>query len=95
MPGSAPGISHAWPHDFSPVTEDGPTVMIIPWEYEAPPVDWVRQARAKADRVWVPSEYVRRGFVDGGMPPGIVEVVPNGFDTERFSPDGPALELAE
>jgi glycosyltransferase involved in cell wall biosynthesis len=93
VPGSAPGISHAWPHDFSPVTEDGPTVMIIPWEYEAPPVDWVRQARGKADRVWVPSEHVRRGFVAGGMPPGIVEVVPNGFDAERFSPDGPALEL--
>ena len=27
------------------------------------------------------------------MPPGVVEVVPNGVDLERFSPDGPRREL--
>jgi glycosyltransferase involved in cell wall biosynthesis len=88
----APGISHSWPHDFTPVT-GGPSVVIVPWEYGAPPADWVTQARAHADRVWVPSEYVRERFVAGGMPPGIVEVVPNGFDPARFSPDGPKVEL--
>jgi glycosyltransferase involved in cell wall biosynthesis len=87
-----PGISHSWPHDFSPVTQ-GPAVIVVPWEYGSPPVEWVRDARAKADRVWVPSEYVRERFVDAGMPAGIVEVVPNGFDPARFSADGPAMEL--
>jgi glycosyltransferase involved in cell wall biosynthesis len=87
-----PGISHSWPHDFSPVTQ-GPTVMIVPWEYGPPPAEWVREARAKADRVWVPSDYVREQFVAAGMPGGIVEVVPNGFDPARFSAQGPAMEL--
>jgi glycosyltransferase involved in cell wall biosynthesis len=87
-----PGIAHAWPHDFSPVTQ-GPTVMVIPWEYGAPPADWVRNARAAADRVWVPSEYVRERFVAAGLPAGIVEVVPNGYDPDRFGPDGAAMEL--
>jgi glycosyltransferase involved in cell wall biosynthesis len=87
-----PGISHSWPHDFSPVSE-GPTVMVVPWEYGAPPVEWVRDARLCADRVWVPSDYVRNQFVAGGMPSGIVEVVPNGFDPARFSPEGEALDL--
>ena len=27
------------------------------------------------------------------MPPGIVEVVPNGYDPDRFGPDGPRMEL--
>jgi glycosyltransferase involved in cell wall biosynthesis len=87
-----PGIAHSWPHDFSPVTQ-GPTVMVIPWEYGAPPAEWVSNARVAADRVWVPSEYVRERFVAAGLPAGIVEVVPNGFDPDRFSPNGPAMTL--
>lgn len=87
-----PGISHSWPHDFSPVTE-GPLIMIVPWEYGPPPLDWVAQARRSADRVWVPSEYVRERFIAGGLPAGIVETIPNGFDPARFSPDGPATAL--
>lgn len=87
-----PGISHSWPHDFSPVSQ-GPSVIVVPWEYGAPPAEWVRSARARADRVWVPSDYVREQFVAAGMPPAIVEVVPNGFDPQRFSPGGPARAL--
>ncbi len=89
---TAPAISHSWPHDFSPSTA-GPSVVIVPWEYGAPPADWVRDARRFADRIWVPSEYVRRGFVEGGVPPGIVEVIPNGFDPARLSPEGSRFEL--
>ena len=44
--------------------------------------------RERVDRVWVPSAFVRDGYVAGGMPPGIVDVVPNGVDLERFMPDG-------
>ena len=91
-PDPNPGISHSWPHDFGPVSE-GPTVVVVPWEYGAPPAEWVRSARAHADRIWVPSDYVRERFVAGGMPEGIVEVVANGYDPDRFSPNGPALAL--
>ena len=87
-----PGISLSWPHDFSEIS-DGPTVMVIPYEYGAPPTDWVQSVRASADRVWVPSEYVRKGFVAAGVPEGILETVPLGFDPTRFSPDGPVIEL--
>jgi glycosyltransferase involved in cell wall biosynthesis len=86
------GITHSWPPDFNPVSF-GPTVIVLPWEFGAPPQEWVEKARARADRVWVPSAYVRDGYVAGGMPPGIVEVVPNGVDLERYSPEGPRREL--
>jgi glycosyltransferase involved in cell wall biosynthesis len=88
------GISHSWPPDFDPVTF-GPMVIVLPWEFGSPPQEWVEKARARADRVWVPSAYVRDGFVADGMPPGIVEVVPNGVDLERYSPEGPRRELPE
>jgi glycosyltransferase involved in cell wall biosynthesis len=88
----APGITHSWPPNFDPVT-NGPTVAILPWEFGSPPRDWVDQVRARVDRVWVPSAFVRDGYVDAGMPAGAVEVVPNGVDLTAFTPDGSTYEL--
>lgn len=88
----APGVSHSWPPDFTPATE-GPTVVILPWEYGPPPADWVAEVTDGVDRVWVPSEYVRSGYLAGGIPAGIVEVVPNGVDLDLFRPDGPGRAL--
>jgi glycosyltransferase involved in cell wall biosynthesis len=88
-----PTITHFWPPDFGPGTE-GATIAVLPWEIGAPPLAWVRGARERLDRVWVPSAYVRDGYVAGGMPPGIVDVVPNGVDLARFAPDGPARTFA-
>jgi len=87
-----PGVSHSWPPNFDPATI-GATVVILPWEYGSPPKEWVKEANARADRVWVPSAYIRDGYIEGGMLPGIVEVVPNGVDLERFTPEGPRREL--
>jgi len=88
---AAVGFTHSWPPNFAPVTE-GPTVVTLPWEFGAPPVEWV-EAGARVDRVWVPSEYVRSGYVAGGMAPGVVQVVANGVDVDEFTPAGPPREL--
>jgi glycosyltransferase involved in cell wall biosynthesis len=92
LPLAAPTITHCWPPDFAPGSE-GPTIAILPWEVGAPPRAWVHQVRERVDRVWVPSAFVRDGFVASGMPPGIVDVVPNGVDLERFAPDGAVRAL--
>jgi glycosyltransferase involved in cell wall biosynthesis len=89
LPVACPTITHSWPPDFAPGSE-GPTIAILPWEVGAPPRAWVHAVRERVDRVWVPSAFVRDGYVAGGMPPGIVDVVPNGVDLERFSPAGRA-----
>ena len=54
---------------------------------------WSAPSGRAPTRVWVPSEYVRKGFVSAGMPEGILETVPLGFDPARFSPNGPSLDL--
>ncbi len=94
LPLACPTISHSWPPDFAPGSE-GPTILILPWEVGAPPRAWVQTVRERVDRVWVPSAYVRDGYVAGGMPPGIVDVVPNGVDLERFAPEGPRHPLLD
>ncbi len=87
-----PAVSHSWPPDFSAAGE-GPSTLILPWEFGHPPADWVERIRSDVDRVYVPSEYVRRGYLEAGVPAGIVEVIPNGVDHASFTPDGPRAEL--
>jgi hypothetical protein len=85
-------VTHSWRPNFEPVI-DGPTVVWLPWEYGAPPAEWVEEVTARVDRVWAPSAYVRDGYVAAGMPPNIAEVVPDGVDTERYTPGGPRFGL--
>ena len=62
LPLAAPTITHCWPPDFAPGSE-GPTIAILPWEVGAPPRAWVHAVRERVDRVWVPSAFVRDGYV--------------------------------
>ncbi|HEX3468381.1 MAG TPA: glycosyltransferase [Candidatus Elarobacter sp.] len=74
--------------DFRRVPGARATVQILPWEYGALPRSWVDGLGAGGtDEVWTPSEYCRTMFVDAGIAPERVAVVPNGIDPERFSPD--------
>jgi glycosyltransferase involved in cell wall biosynthesis len=67
-------------------------VQILPWEYGRLPRAWVEPLRNGAvDEVWTPSPFCRQMFLDEGVPPERVAVVPNGIDPERFSPDAPIV----
>jgi glycosyltransferase involved in cell wall biosynthesis len=85
-------VRHQWPPDLSPPPA-GALAAIVPWEFGAIPADWARQIEAHVDELWVPSEYVRRMYVAGGIDAGRVRVIPNGVDLDVFSP-GPAREAA-
>lgn len=64
-------------------------VQILPWEYGALPRRWVDGLRdGGADEIWTPSEYCRAMFLEAGIAPERIAVVPNGIDPERFAPDG-------
>ncbi|MFL5913404.1 MAG: glycosyltransferase, partial [Gaiellaceae bacterium] len=85
-------VRHQWPPDLRPASS-GRLAVIQPWEFGSVPRDWIERMRANADEVWVPSELVRRMYVDSGMPDERVHVVPNGVDLERFRPEGPRYDL--
>ena len=84
-------IRHRWPPDFSPAP--GPLVLIQPWEFGRLPRHWLGPLAERVTEVWVPSSYVRRCYLESGVPAEKVWVIPNGVDPARFHPDVPPLAL--
>jgi glycosyltransferase involved in cell wall biosynthesis/predicted Zn-dependent protease len=85
-------VRHAWPPNWKRPAQ-GRLVVIQPWEFGFLPETWVAQAR-DVDEFWLPSEYVRRVYLDSGVPANKVFVVPNGVDAGKFHPQAAPLKLA-
>ncbi len=85
-------MRHQWPPDFRPAAS-GHLALIQPWEFGSIPTAWVAPLQTVVDELWVPSEHVRRMYLDAGVDADRVAVVPNGVDLAHYSPDGPAMEL--
>src|SRR4051794_38527408 len=85
-------VRHQWPPDLGPAPA-GRLALIQPWEFGAIPREWVGPIEENVDEVWVPSEFVKRMYVESGVAAERVHVVPNGVDLERFTPEGPTLDL--
>lgn len=85
-------VRHAWPPDWQRPAS-GKLVVIQPWEFGFLPKQWVEQS-ATVDEFWVPSVYVRKVYVDSGVPAAKVAVVPNGIDPEKFNPQAAPAKLA-
>lgn len=88
----APGVSQQWPPKFE-APSSGPFVLYQPWEFGRVPERWVESIRRTVDQVWTPSEYSRAAYVDSGVSPEVVKVLPNGVDLAAFTPDGPRHAL--
>jgi glycosyltransferase involved in cell wall biosynthesis len=85
-------VRHRFPPDFT--RRPGEKLVVIqPWEFGAVPVEWARGIRDGVDELWVPSEFVRRGYVEGGVPPERVVTIPNGFDPAVFHPEAAPTPL--
>jgi glycosyltransferase involved in cell wall biosynthesis/tetratricopeptide (TPR) repeat protein len=84
-------VRHAWPPDWKR-PRNGKLVVIQPWEFGSLPELWVQNS-TQVDEFWVPSEYVRRVYVESGVPAGKVVVVPNGVNLEKFHPQAVPIKL--
>lgn len=85
-------VRHQWP--FNPQRPPkGKWVVIQPWEFGCVPKAWVPVLRDQVDELWVPSLFVRDGYVKSGVPADKVFVVPNGIAENKFRPDVTPLAL--
>jgi glycosyltransferase involved in cell wall biosynthesis len=85
-------ISNHTQHPFAPPMAGG-WVVIQPWDYMSLPIRWVEWIRTQIDEVWVPSQFVRSAFLEAGITPERVTVVPNGVDVRLFRPDARKVRL--
>jgi glycosyltransferase involved in cell wall biosynthesis/tetratricopeptide (TPR) repeat protein len=78
-------VRHQWPPNWSAPANGCALVTIQPWEFGSLPTCWIPEL-AKVDEIWAYSEYVRRVYIDSGIPAKKVKVVPLGVDPEEFNP---------
>ncbi len=85
-------IRHAFPPNWTPPA-DGLWVHIQPWEFGKLPMDWIPPLRDRVHEIWAPSNYVKRVYIDSGIDPSKIQVIPWGVDVQTFNPDVPKLRL--
>ena len=86
-------VRHHWPPDFEPPSQAGHWVMIQPWEFGSIPERWVYNMNKYLDQLWVPSHFVRDCYIESGLIPEKVVVVPNGVNADLYSPKTAPLRL--
>lgn len=85
-------VLHEWPPRFSaPATSR--YVHIQPWEYGSMPTAWFEALHDDCDDIWVHSIYNRDAYIEAGMDPDRIAVVPHGVDVQMFNPDGPKMAV--
>jgi len=85
-------VSHRWPPQTIPPAE-GHWVVMQPWEFGSLPRAWREPFSRQADEVWVPSRHVQQGYVESGLAPERVAVIPNGVNPDQFHPGVAPLDL--
>ena len=85
-------VRHGWPPDWTRPAQ-GAWVLIQPWEYGVLPEVWVKHLGGVRE-IWAYSEYVRRVYVESGIHPDSVKVVPLGIEPDHFKPEAAPMPLA-
>jgi glycosyltransferase involved in cell wall biosynthesis len=80
-------IRHSYPPSWRwPESSSTKLVYIAPVEFSRVPLEWALQFRDLADLVIVPSKWCRERYLEAGLAPERVVVIPNGVDFNLFIP---------
>lgn len=79
-------IRHTYPPVWRfPVSKKTKVVYIQPWEYSKIPLEWQYKWENFADAVITPSMWTGDKFLEAGLNPERLHVIPNGYDPEIFN----------
>ncbi len=90
------GLPYAWIRHQWPPQKEAPKgakwIIKQPWEFTALRKDFFEFFR-QADEIWTPSNFSRNAFINSGLDPDKVQIIPNGVDPRIFSPKGNIPDL--
>ena len=85
-------LRHHWPPNFTR-PPSGKLVLMQHWEFGRIPSAWIAPIRENVDQIWTATNYVRNCYLDSGIAPENVAVVPLGVDVELFNPESKPMSL--
>ena len=68
-----------------PQTVGSPQIFSTVWETSKVP-EYYLQRMQQTDQIWIPTEWGRQLFIDAGISPSSLKVVPEGVDSSLFTP---------
>lgn len=79
-------VKHRWPPDFTRPYDESRFILMQPWEFGRLPASWM-EPLGNVDEVWAYTSCVKQCYVDSGIDPDMVTIVPLGVDPARFRPE--------
>jgi hypothetical protein len=81
-------IRHTYPPMWRfPVSKKTKVIYIQPWEYSKIPLEWQYKWENFADAVITPSMWTGDKYLDAGLNPERLHIIPNGYDPEIYNTD--------
>ena len=87
-------VLHEWPPRFA-VPAQARYVHVQPWEFGSMPASWFEALHDDCDEIWVHSTYNRDAYLDAGIDPARVAVIPHGVDHAVFNRDVPRPDTGD
>jgi FkbM family methyltransferase len=85
-------VRHSFPPNWTR-PEEGRWIHIQPWEFGHLPKVWVAPLQNEVDEIWVPTDFVKKVYINSGIDSNKIFVIPWGIDPAIFNPDVPARIL--
>ncbi len=84
-------VRHQWPP--KPDSFEGTKWVIMqPWEISVLTKP-IAEIFRRADEIWAPSTFARNSYINSGIEPDKVQVIPNGIDPDLYKPNGKKYSL--
>lgn len=84
-------VRHQWPPKEEPPI-GAKWILMQPWEYTSLRKDFLGIFE-NAFEVWTPSNYSRNAYINSGIDPNKIQIIPNGIDPELYKPFGDKFKL--
>ncbi len=86
-------IRHTWPPKEAP-PHGARWIIMQPWEFSHHRKDFIEIFK-EAYEIWTPSVWSRKSFLNSGIHPDKVQIIPNGINPQTFTPYGVRKKISE